>query len=295
MSASVGIDKLFNQLPSDPERLVFTNKIPFNNEGGHLQGIQPYMLKGEEYLLFSGSSSTYGYLAVAHGGEVRKLHQLMFKPFKHAGGFQIHGNWLAVGVEDNQARTASVVHIYKLGNPLSDLKEPVATIDRFGERERATAGAVAIHQLGETLWVLVGDWGNRHMDFYKADLRSGDVKIQFHKTGEVDMSNLPADNWKGTLATSFQNINLLSLKDQLYLVGLGADSTSNGNVIEVFTLDDISGRSPVVTRIYSRKFNATPDTKFRWAAGVSLDGQNRLVVYSCGENIRSTITVSVYR
>lgn len=47
----------------------------------------------------------------------------------------------------------------------SDLKEPVAVIERSGERERTTAGAVAIHQLGETLWVVVGDWCNANMDF----------------------------------------------------------------------------------------------------------------------------------
>lgn len=295
MSASLGVGKLFSRLPSDPDNLVFKNDIAFNNEGGHLQGIQPYVVKGDEYLFFSGSSSTYGYLAVAHGGEVRKLHRLMFKPFKHAGGFQINRDWLAVGVEDNEARNSSVVHIYKLVDPLSDLNKPVAVIERSGERERTTAGAVAVHQLGETLWVVVGDWGNRHMDFYRADLRSTAGKIQFHKTGEVDMTNYPADDWKGPLATSFQNINLLGLEGQLYLVGLGGEETSNGNVIEVFTLDDISGSSPAVTRVYSRKFNATPDTKFRWAAGVSMDGQNGLSVYSCGENIGTTIAVSVYR
>lgn len=295
MSTSADVDKLFSRLPSDPERLVFTNEIPFNNEGGHLQGIQPYTARGKEYLFFSGSSSTYGYLAVAHRGEVRKLHQLMLKPFKHAGGFQIHQDWLAVGVEDNEARTASKVHIYKLGDPLSDLREPVAVIERFGERERATAGAVAVHQLGDYLWVVVGDWGNRHMDFYRADLRSADAKIQFHKTGEVDMTNLPKDDWNGPLAASFQNINLLALHGELYLVGLGGDETSETNVIEVFALGNLSGSRPLVTRIYSRKFNATPDTKFRWAAGVSLDRQGRLAVYTCGENIETSIDVSVYR
>ncbi|MEX1239168.1 MAG: hypothetical protein WEB30_05610 [Cyclobacteriaceae bacterium] len=295
MAASIDVEKLFSHLPSDPEQLVFINEIPINNEGGHLQGIQPYYFKGEEYVFFSGSSSTFGYLAVAHGDEVRKLHRLMFKPFKHAGGFQIHRDWLAVGVEDNDARNASVVQIYKLGDPLSDLKEPVAVIERSGERERATAGAVAIYQLEKALWVVVGDWSNRHMDFYKADISSIDGKIQFHKTGEVDMTNHSKDDWKDPVTRAFQNINLLRLKDQLYLVGLGGDENSNGNVIDVFTVDDLSGSNPVLTKIYSRKFKEFPDTRFRWGAGVSFDGQDRLSLYSCGENIRTTIAVSIYR
>lgn len=295
MATSIDVEKLFNQLPSDPEKLVFLNEIPINNEGGHLQGVQPYYFKGKEYIFFSGSSSTYGYLAVAQGAEVRKLHRLMFKPFKHAGGFQIHRDWLAVGVEDNDARNASVVHVYKLGDPLSDLKEPGAVIKRSGERERATAGAVAIHQLEETLWVVVGDWGNRHMDFYKADISTTDRKIQFQKTGEVDMTNHSKDGWIDPVARSFQNINLFRMEDQLCLVGMAGDENSNGNVIDVFTVDDLSGSSPVLTKIYSRKFKANPDTRFRWGAGMSFDGQDRLSLYSCGGNITSAIAVSVYR
>lgn len=295
MATSIDVDKLFNQLPSDPEKLVLINELPINNEGGHLQGVQPYQYKGQEYIFFSGSSSTYGYLAVAHGEKVRKLHRLMFKPFKHAGGFQIHGDWLAVGVEDNEARNASVVQIYKLGDPLSDLQEPVAVIERSGERERATAGAVAIQQLGKTLWVVVGDWGNRHMDFYKADIRSTDRKIQFQKTGEVAMANHPRDGWKDTVTRSFQNINLIHQKGQLYLVGLAGDENSNGNVLDVFTVDDLSGSSPVLTKIYTWKFKVSRDTKFRWGAGVSFDGKDRLSLYSCGENIRKAVSVSVYR
>src|SRR5690606_10765969 len=101
-----------------------------------------------------------------------------------------------------------VVQIYKLGDPLSNLDDPVAVIERSGERERATAGAVAIHQVDETVWVIVGDWGNRYIDFYKADIGSKDGKIQFHKTGEVDMMNHAKDGWINPLARAYQNINL---------------------------------------------------------------------------------------
>lgn len=175
------------------------------------------------------------------------------------------------------------------------MKEPVAVIERSGDRERATAGAVAIHHLEDALWVVVGDWSNRHMDFYKTDITTIARKIQFHKTGEVDMTNHPRDGWRDPVTRAFQNINLLRLKDQLYLVGLGGDENSDGNVIDVFTVGDLSGSSPVLTKIYSRKFKAFPETRFRWGAGVSFDGQDGLSLYSCGENIRTTIAVSVYR
>src|SRR5690606_173954 len=123
---------------------------------------------------------------------------------------------LAVGVEDNEARNVSVVRVYKLGDPLSDLKNPVAVIERSGERERATAGAVAIQQVDETLWVIVGDWGNRHMDVYKADISSKDGTIQFQKVGEMDMTNHSKNGWIDPMVRSYQNINVIRLKDQLY-------------------------------------------------------------------------------
>lgn len=295
MATTADVAKLFGQLPPDPQTVLFANKISFNNEGGHLQGVQPYYYKGEEYIFLSGSSSTYGYLALAHKGEVKKLHQLMFKPFKHAGGFQIYNDWLAVGIEDNDARNVSVVQIYKLGDPLSDWKDPVATIERSGVRERATAGAVAIHQFEDTLWVVVGDWSNRHMDFYKADLHASDGKVRFHKTGEVDMANHPRQGWKDAVTRSFQNINLFRLGDQLYLAGLGGNENSNGNVVDVFTVDDLSAASPVLTKVYVRKFKGLPDTSFRWGAGVSIDGEGSLSLYTCGANIKSTLAVSVFR
>ncbi len=289
------IGKLFGQLPPSPKKIFFSNSISFNNSGGHLQGVQPYFFEGEEYLFFSGSSNTYAYLAIAHGKEVKKLQRLMHRPFKHAGGFQIHRNWLAVGIEDNEARDASFVHIYKLGDPLSVLKAPVAVIERSGNRERATAGAVAVHQDDQTLWLVVGDWSNRHLDFYSAEIAAPGEKIRFHKTGEVDMTNHPKDDWVDPVSRSFQNINLFRIGGQFYLVGLGADQDSNRNVLDVFVVEDISGPRPVVRMVYSRTFDAIADAKFRWGAGVSLDSQGQPSVYSCGDNIRSNVAVAIYR
>jgi len=289
------VEQLFYALPATPQQRVFTNKIEFNNSGGHLQGVQPYFYKGQEYTYFSGSSSTYAYLAVADANEVKKLHKLMFKPFKHAGGFQISGNWLAVGIEDNDARTTSVVQIYNIADPLAELGAPVATIERAGERERATAGAVAIQELDETLWVLVGDWSNRHVDFYKADISATTKQLVFHKQGEVDMINCSKDGWKNDVARPYQNINLLKVSDHLYLVGLSRGEAGDVDIADVFAIDGLSGSKPVLTKILSREFKAVPETRFVWGAGVSMDEQKRLTLYSCAQNIRNNVVVSLYR
>jgi len=292
--ASTTVGKLFDRLPTNPKPLIFANEIEINNKGGHLQGVQRYFFKAQEYLFLSGSSSTYGYLAVAHQGKVRKLHRLMFKPFKHAGGFQIHQDWLAVGIEDNEARNTSVVHVYKLADPLVDLPAPLGVIERSGEWERATAGAVAISQRGQTLWVVVGDWGNRHMDYYRADLRSSSAKLEFQRAGEVDMVNGSRKDWIDPVARAYQNINLFVFENQLYLAGFAGDEPSGDNVLDVFTVD-LDSASPVITKVYSRRFAPIPTTKFRWGAGMSFDGGSHVAIYACGDNIRKTVEVAVYR
>lgn len=66
-------------------------------------------------------------------------------------------------------------------------------------------------------------------------------------------------------------------------MGLSEDENSKDNVIDVFTVDELSGGCPVLTKIYTRKFKAFPDMRFRLGAGTSFDCEDRLSLYSCGE------------
>lgn len=137
----------FHNLDSFPKSIAFTNDEPVNNEGGHLQGVQSYSRGGQEYAVVTGSSSTYSYYSIIKINEnphVVSVVKILEKPFKHAGGFQIFEDYLAVGIEDNEEKTRSKVYLLHLENPENPPENPIVAITREGAYERATAGAVGL-------------------------------------------------------------------------------------------------------------------------------------------------------
>lgn len=150
----------FQNLDSIPESIVYTNEEKVNNEGGHLQGVQLYSWRGQDYVVVTGSSSTYSYygmIIINEKPHVVSVIKILEKPLKHAGGFQIFEDYLAVGIEDNEERTRSKVFLFNLGNPETPLKNPIAVINREGAYERATAGAVGLTRVEDTFLMVVGD------------------------------------------------------------------------------------------------------------------------------------------
>ena len=154
-----------DQVNQNPSVISFNNALEINNTGGHLQGIQKLIHNQNEYFILTGSSSGYSYYTIVKTGEenmVISVNKILEKPFKHAGGFQIHNNLMAIGVEDNDAKTRSKVFIFHLENPDPPPEEPLAIIDRMGTHKRATAGCVGIIAIHEKILVVVGDWDTAH-------------------------------------------------------------------------------------------------------------------------------------
>jgi hypothetical protein len=159
----------FKNLDSKPEIISYSNTLEINNSGGHLQGIQSIQNNDGKYFVLSGSSDSYSYFAVVKQGdknEVISVNKLMDKPFKHAGGFQIFQNYMAVGIEDNDAKDKSKVCIYDISNPEKPAGKPVAVIERAGEPKRSTAGCVGITKHKDQILLAVGDWDTKNIDFY---------------------------------------------------------------------------------------------------------------------------------
>ena len=164
------IINLVDKLDSIPVSISFMNSLVVNNNGGHLQGIQYYQYNQNDYYFMSGSSDSYSYYSVVKMGEensVISINKILDKPFKHAGGFQISNNLMAIGVEDNSERDKSKVFIYRIDNPENLPMEPLEIVDRFGTIERATAGCVGIIEIRDNILMVVGDWNTEHLDFYK--------------------------------------------------------------------------------------------------------------------------------
>jgi len=89
--------------------------------GGHLQGIQRMDIDGREYFIVSGSSDSAAYFIVvgktSRGYGILQRKVICGEPYRHAGGIQIIGDYLAVGVEDNLERSKSRVLFFDMSNP----------------------------------------------------------------------------------------------------------------------------------------------------------------------------------
>ncbi|XOV94241.1 MAG: hypothetical protein ACFHWX_05955 [Bacteroidota bacterium] len=292
-SATQDLIKVIDEISDRPTEIAIENKLDIESSGGHLQGIQLYENAGKDYFFWSGSSSKYGYLAVADQKEVRRLHKLEYKPLKHAGGFQISDSWLAVGVEDNEARNTSRIHIYKLEKPFAKSLNLMGIIERTGEWERATAGAVAIYEADDSILILVGDWSNRHIDFYRGDKINPGGLMEFKKTGELEMETCSKDGWIDPTPWPYQNINLIDFQGKLFLFGFSA-GPKDENLMDIYSLDNYYAPVPDLKKVYTRSFEKTTKTQFIWGAGITLSEENSATILVCGRNITNQTVVTEY-
>ena len=278
----------FKNLDSKPEIISFSNMLEINNSGGHLQGIQAIENGSENYFLLSGSSDSYSYFAVVKQGdnnEVILVNKLMDKPFKHAGGFQVFQNYMAVGIEDNDAKDKSKVCIYDISNPENPQNKPVAVIERAGEPKRSTAGCVGITKFKDQILLATGDWDTKNIDFYScksAEFTKGHFEL-FHS---INTESISKENWIDDKWLSYQNINLFSFKDdELYLVGLGQNN-KNENVADLYQLKDDGAGKFSITKTASKTFNCENEVSFKAGAGVIMNEKGELEIIASGYNIQ---------
>jgi hypothetical protein len=276
----------FKNLDSKPEIISFSNPLEINNSGGHLQGIQSIQNNDGKYFVLSGSSDSYSYFAVVKQGdknEVISVNKLMDKPFKHAGGFQIYQNYMAVGIEDNDAKDKSKVCIYDISNPEKPGGKPVAVIERVGEPKRSTAGCVGITEYNNKILLVVGDWDTKNIDFYScksAEFPNAGFEL-FHS---INTESFSKENWIDDKWLSYQNINLFStVENELYLVGLGQNN-KNENVADLYQLKDDGTGKFSITKTGSKTFNCEKEVSFKAGAGAVIDKNGKLGIVGCGYN-----------
>ncbi len=268
----------FNQIKSNPEIVKLTNNIEVNNKGGHIQGIQCYETNNAAYIFMTGSSDTYSYLSIARNNEnpqVISVNQLMDKPFKHAGGFQIYKNFLAVGIEDNSAKDKSKVCIYDITDPENPELKPIHIIERNGKPMRSTAGCIAIAEYKNKTILAVGDWDTKHIDFYTGNLNENSNDFQL--TGIIDTENQPKSGWSDDSWLAYQNINLFNIDGNLYLIGLGQNQKEE-NIADLFRLEEKTNGEFSLIKLSTRTFNCNHECTFKAAAGVEFnDGIFRIL------------------
>lgn len=291
------IISLFEEIGSIPNSISFNNALEINNHGGHLQGIQFIEYKRHDYYVLSGSSNSYSYYSIVKMGKENKvisINKILEKPFKHAGGFQIYDNLMAIGIEDNNAKNQSKVFIFQIDNPEKPPTEPLVIIERHGTYKRSTAGCVGITIKGGNVLVVVGDWDTKHLDIYKMNKKSlGSKGATMELALSLNSEKMDKTGWVDDDWLSYQNINFIQdLSKNLYLVGMTTND-NNEDIVDLFAVEDTSGFK--LTKIYSRQFEENSLTKFRWGSGIRISGGQKIKILSCGKNIEEKSLINVYK
>jgi hypothetical protein len=292
------IPESFIKIGSLPRIIKYKNELEINNQGGHLQGVQLLERGGEEFAILTGSSSTYAYYSVAKKGnqsEVLSINRLMDTPFKHAGGFQVFQNLMAVGIEDNSAKDKSKVCIYEIDEPEKPSVAPLTLIERRGEPLRATAGCAGITKIGEQVLVVVGDWDTKHLDFYLcSEHRLRQKPTAFEKVFTIDTERMDRSNWADNGWHSYQNINLVKDTDgKLYLFGFQRVD-QRGDIADLFLVENKGLREFKLSKIVSRTFTCKEGARFSAGAGVTLQEDGTLKVVACGSHIEDALVLNVF-
>lgn len=285
-------------ISATPVSVSFQNRLTIANTGGHLQGIQALTHQGQIYYIVSGSSDSQSYYSIIKTGPenfVIAHNTILEKPFKHAGGFQIYENLMAIGVEDNDKKDKSKVFIFQIDNPERPPLEPLAIIDRIGTEKRATAGCIAISEIGGKILVIVGDWDTINLDFYLIDreklgLDPDALELEYSlNTTKMDKSAGIDDKW-----LSYQNINLIhGGEGQLYLAGMTTHA-SGREVLDLYQVSTNDLKSFSLTKIFTKKFESNPTTRFRWGAGIHVSSSEKIQILTTPENIGDQSIIHIY-
>lgn len=241
-------------------------------KGGHLQGIQvSYRKQGSAHVIITGSSAEKAYYLDAEFlGSDAALSTLDTMPYRHAGGCQLSGDVMAVGVEDNMAKDKAKVVLVNVKD-----NNAIAVIERKGSFERSTAGAVGYIRLKTDQYLIaVGDWDSKSIDFYKSV--PGNV-ARFDSVATLTPATIQP--WG-----SYQSINLVSdTSGKLYMFGFCKDA--KGNRADLFDIQFL-GKVTVASHISSKYFKSRKGANFRYAAGLGITAKGQLEIVACSRNLK---------
>ena len=250
-------------------------------QGGHLQGVQAWRspADGRWRVALSRSSNTLGQVYVAEFGEKlagrgRVARVIDFPsdgrkpPLRHAGGFQVADEILAIGLEDNQDRLRSEIQFWDLRDPARPRQLAHLTVRREGDRPGdMTAGAVGLLVRESDALLCVANWDAAALDFYQSNARPlRDAAYRFTHVGRWKASGTDRQAWQPDgIWRSYQSVHLLSRKPgKLQLLGFAGDGMKN-SFLDVFTVEIGDGRVDLTkTATLQHRF---PDQCFSWAGG----------------------------
>jgi len=295
--ATTDIPKAFENVKVERTKVPFKNPdFEIRNEGGHLQGVQYYTNGITEYMIVTGSSDSSAYYAMIDIADtvqkVVRYNVLMHTPLDHAGGFQVVGDFLVVGVEDNLDKNSSKILFYNISNPgVSDLA-PAITIDRNGEFKTKTAGAVGITFYDTQHLLAVATWDANTIDFYWSNAKPvSDPNCKFELIQTYTPTRGEKDEWINKLWPSYQSINLFTGADgKIYMMAFFR--SKDGNFVDLFEVA-FSQETLKFTlkKTASKQFYVADGNNFRNGGGVRLVAPDELNIYAIPRNLGKKKTV----
>ncbi len=275
--------------------------------GGHLQGIQmrPDANGGHPLVFLSHDSDTEAYLCIVQLserqtaiGHVLQVHRFpsdgQSPPLRHAGGIQLVGDILAVGLEDNQLKTRSEIQFWDVSDPKQPKQLRHLTIVRRGAVKEKTAGAVGLVRRKNDHLVAVANWDSRALDFYVSNgkpLANPTCRFVFDRRWRDDKAD--KQDWQPDRRFgSHQAIQLVSdAAGATFLFGFNTASDGR-DLAELFAVDTNQEPDRLLRKLASRPINLGESNHFRSTGGIAVDG-NRFRILSSEHHLHATTRLSI--
>ena len=292
-TASIGDNSIFDFHPEKSRFISFKNDLNIPQQGGHIQGIQLYQKAGKSWYFFTGSSAHQSYLAVADGEskKVVSVQKLLDEPYRHAGGFQIMDDLLAVGIEDNEAKDKSLIQMYRILNAEKGELKLLQQIERKGKYKMMTAGSLALTQMGIYLYLCVGNWDNHDLDLYRLPLNKLESPNQeFERVASVNSEELDRSNWVEKSWFSYQNMNFFRKGGGFYMAAMAEERLGGKQLLDIFACK-VEQEDLGLEKVFHQSFSKKGDAGFRWGGGVFVDENGKIQIMACGELISDKIDI----
>jgi hypothetical protein len=276
--------------------------------GGHVQGIQMHFdpVRRRHVAFLSHDSQSSGYLLAVEFpanltdvGRAMHVHVLptdgQSPALRHAGGFQLAGDILAIGLEDNQQKTRSEVQFWDVAEPLRPTQLTHLSVRRSGAARDQTAGAVGLVDRKADHLLAVGNWDSRAIDFYVSNGKPlGDARCRFAHRARFAVAKADTEKWKPDRDfASYQSLNLVvDSAGKAYLMGF-ATTGAGHDVADLFAveLDEPPAR---LLRKLARKSMRLAGSHFVSGGGLWIDG-DRMAIVATPRNLTAETPISLAR
>ncbi len=298
----------FEQVFSSSEAVSFALGKTTLPRGGHLQGIQVRFdaIKNRHLVYLTHDSETVAYLLVVEFVDdfTRPGRVVAYQEFpsdggspalRHAGGMQLVGDVLAVGLEDNQQKTRSEVQFWDVSNAEKPAQLKHLTIPRTGTAKDKTSGAVGILRREAGYVLAVANWDSRAIDFYLAPGASlSEPACRFKQLARWQVDSARTADWRpdATFGT-YQAINLVADEQGLFLLGLNTTSAGQ-DIVDLFSVRLDQPPDEMLQKLAQKELKLARENRFRFAGGIWVD-RGRLAVLSSPRNLAPQTWIGIAR